>query len=229
MAKSESNHATTFIVFFAVIALAINSVRFREIYREREAQRSSQLAEQNQEQAQNAIQEAAAKHAQYVAQYVNPGFSKRPGTQSLALLVVNQNGKLDTQVASVIAAHFKSENVSVSSSFFTAKFISDNLFNKVFDGSTDILNQLGLTNSLDGVLLARETVQFVKNSASMDNLITANMTIEVQLVPVSGSVQNKTWKFIAAGAGFSQTEAESNAEDRLDKKISADTTISLSQ
>jgi len=150
MDKSESNHATTFIVFFAVIALAINSVRFREIYSERETQRSSQLAEQNQAQAQSAIQDAAAKHAQYVAQYVNPGFSKRPGTQSLALLVVNQNGKLDSQVAYVIAAHFKSENVAVSSSFFTAKFISDNLFNKIFDGSTDILNQLGLTNSLDG-------------------------------------------------------------------------------
>ena len=222
MDKSESNHATTFIVFFAIIAFAINSVRFHEIYGEREAQRS---AAQNQAQVQNAIQDAAARRAQYV----NPGFSKQPGTQSLAILVVNKKGTVDSQVASVIAARFKSEKVTVSSSFFKTTFISDNLFNKVFDGSTDILNQLGIADSLDGVLLARETVKFVKNSASLDNVITANMTIEVQLVPISGSVQNKTWKFIAAGAGFSQTEAESNAEDRLDKKISADTTISLSQ
>src|ERR1700733_7504486 len=189
MTKTELNHALAFIVFFSIIALAINAVQFHKIEHAQGVQQQTQLEV-----------ETVQKHAQYVAQYVNSGFSKQAGIKSLALLVVNQDGQLDSLVGSAIADRFKSETVSISSSFFKPKFVSDKLFASVFDGSTDILNQLELTNSLDALLLARETVQYVKNPASLDNLITAHMTLEVQVVPVSGSIQNKSWKFIADGA-----------------------------
>jgi hypothetical protein len=171
--------------------------------------------------------EAVQKHAQYVSQYVNSSFSKTAGIESLALVTVNSDGNSDSAVGTAVANHFKSDTVSISTSFFKSQFVSDNLFANVFDGSTELLKKLDLANSLDGLLLARETVQYVKNPASLDNLITANMTLEVQVVPVSGSIQNKSWKLTAAGAGFSKTEAESNAEERLIKKMSNDTTMSL--
>jgi len=146
----------------------------------------------------------------------------------MSFLKMARNGKTDQAVSSALANHFKSDTVKISTAFFKPEFVSDNLFGSVFDGSTDILKKLELANSLDGLLLARETVQYVTNPASLDNVITANMTVEIQLVPITGSTQNRTWKFTAAGAGFSKTEAESNAEDRLTKKISDDITMSLS-
>jgi hypothetical protein len=216
MTKTESNHATAFIVFFSIIALAINAVQFHKLEHTREVQQQGQ-----------AVKEATATHAAYVAQYVNSGFSKQAGIESLALVTVNSDGNSDSAVGTAIANHFKSDTVSISTSFFKSEFVSDKLFASVFDGSTELLKKLDLANSLDGLLLARETVQYTKNPASLDNLITANMTLDVQVVPVSGSIQNKSWKFIATGAGFSKTEAESNAEERLIKKISSDTTMSL--
>jgi hypothetical protein len=234
MVITESKHGLPFVVFFFVVALAINSVAFHRLGMERAVrQQTIQVAQQEQveavkktEQA-KVVQDAAAKHAQFVAQYVNSGFSKRAGIKSLAVLVVNQKGQSDSQVGSAIASHFKSENVKISSSFFKPQFVTDRLFAGVFDGSSDILNQLDLTNSLDALVLAEETVEFVTNSAALDNVITATMTVKVQVVQVSGDIENKSWKYIVSGAGFSQTEAESNAGERLIKKISDDKTMSL--
>jgi len=55
MFRTEPKHSTAFIVFFAIIALAINSVQFRELERERVAQQSRQLAAQAQADAQTTI------------------------------------------------------------------------------------------------------------------------------------------------------------------------------
>jgi len=249
MAKTETNHTTAFIVFFSVIALAINSVQFHKIEQARamqqqvfqqqqqaqadvekqaEAQKAAQQTAAAHEQSiKQAAQEAAAKHAQYVAHYVNPDFSKTAGTESLAVLVVKQDGRFDPTICTAIANHFKSGAVSISTSVFKPEFVSDKLFAKVFDGSTDILNKLDLANSFDALLLAKETVEYSKSPA-LDNLITANLTLEIQMVPVSANIQNQSWKFTSNGAGFSQTEAVSMAEDRVEKQISNDTKMSLS-
>jgi hypothetical protein len=228
MFRTEPKHSTAFIVFFAIIALAINSVQFRELERERVAQQSRQLAAQAQADAQTTIQETAAAHVQYVAQYVNPGFTKTSGIKSLALVVVNQNGAFDPTIGNALQNHFKSDTVKISTSLLKPNFVSEGLFTNLFDGSTDILKKLDLANSLDAVLLAREDVQFVNNPASLDNVLTANMTLEIQIVPVSSGIQNTTWKYTATGAGFSQFEAEANAKERLIKHINNDTTLSLS-
>jgi hypothetical protein len=245
MSTTESNHATTFIIFFSVIALAINSLQFHQVERARAVQ---QQVFQQQQQAQvdaekkmeeqkaaqqaeaarvQAIQQATVRHAQYVAQYVNSSFSKTTGTESLAVLVVNQQGQFDDAICTAIANRFKSGAVSISTSLFKPKFVTDNLFDNLFGGSTDILNRLDLANSLDALLLAKEAVEYSKSPA-LDNVITAHLTLEIQLVPVLGSTQTQSWKFTSNGAGFSQTEAVSMAEDRIIKQISNDTKMSLS-
>jgi hypothetical protein len=173
-----------------------------------------------------AIQEAAARHADYLARYLNSGFSRTPGSETLAVVVATGDGKLDHTVSTALANHFKSDTVKIFTSFFKPEFVSDKLFANVFDGSTEILNKLDLANSLDALLLARETVQYSK-TPSLDNLVTANLQLEIQVVPIAGSIQNHSWSFTANGAGFSQTEAKSNADERILKQIASDTKMSL--
>lgn len=235
MTKTESNHATAFIVFFSVIALAINSVQFHKIEQVRAVQQQvfqqeqqAQVDAEKQAEAQKAAQQAAAKHAQFVAQFVNSGFSKTPGMESFALVVATKDGKIDQNIGDTLAGYFKSGTVNISTSLFKPEFVSDKLFANLFGGSTELLKKLDLAHSLDGLLLASETVEYVKNPASLDNVLTANMTLEIHLMPIAGSIQSRAWKFTATGAGFSQTEALSNAEERLIKKMSNDSTMSLS-
>jgi multidrug efflux pump subunit AcrA (membrane-fusion protein) len=250
--ESEKSKLRWFIISLVVVALVINSLCFEAVsssrragqQRQQQAQQAQAQLQQQQQQAEvqlqqqqqiemekkaaalKAAQDAADAQAKFVARYVNSGFSKTPGSESLAIVVV-QNGKLDQTIAAALADHFKSDSIKVPTSFFKPAFVSDNLFGSLFDGSTEVLDKLILKNYLDGLVLAREAVQYTKNSTSLDNVLTANMTLEIQLVPVSSNIQKESWKFTATGAGFSQTEAESMAEERLIKQISNDTKMSL--
>jgi hypothetical protein len=218
-----------FVVFICVLAAI--AIFIYDGQKRREQKEATALARQAQEaqavaaQAQ-AIQDAAARHTDYLVRYLNSGFSRTPGGEMLAVVVATGDGKLDSTISTALADHFKSDTVKISTSLFKPEFVSDKLFDSVFDGSTEILNKLDLANSLDALLLARETVQYSK-SPSLDNLVTANLKLEVQLVPIISSLHNQTWNFTANGAGFSQTEAKSNADDRILKQIASDTKMSL--
>jgi hypothetical protein len=172
--------------------------------------------------AQKVAEDAAREHARFLDRYLSSGFSRIPGIKSLALVVATQDGKPDPAVSDALANHFKSDTVTISTSFFKPEFVSDKLFASVFDGSPEVLTKLELAKSLDALLLARETVKFSRNPASLDNVLTANVQLEIQLVPIVGNAKHRSWMFTTNGAGFSQAEALSMAEERLSKAISAD-------
>ena len=227
-----------FICVLAVIAIFIYSGQSRKeriaavelVQQENNvaAARAAEKAAQDAATARaQAVQDAAAERASFLARYVNGGFSKVPGTKTMALVVATQDGKPDSAMGTALASRFKSAAINVSTSFFKPEFVSDNLFGTIFDGSTEVLNRLELAHSLDALLLARETVKFSRNPAALDNVLTANVQLQIQVVPVAGNVQSQSWAFTANGAGFSQGEALQMAKERLIKQIASDTTMSL--
>ena len=237
MNETDTKHKTLFIVFFFFVALCINGTHSFHLQQQRvvlqspfvgqgEQQQQEQLEKQKAAAAQQAAVEAAKQHAAYLARYLNPGFSKTLGSKTLALVVATADGKLDHAISTTLANHFKNGTVEISTSFFNPEFVSDNLFANLFDGSAGIITKLELAKSLDALLLARLTVQY-STSPALDNVTTAHVKLEVQVVPVASSIQNQTWTFTANGPGFSQGEALSSAEERLTKQINNDTTMSL--
>ena len=232
MSKIETGRAVMFVVILSIIALCINSTQSHGARQQRtavvsaEEQQQQQLEMQKAAAAKQAAEDAAAKHAAFLARYLNAGFSKTPGSRTLALVVATDDGKIDRTISAALAGHFKNGTVQISTSFFKPEFVSDNLFASIFSGSTEIINQLELAKSLDALLLARLTVQY-STSPELDNVMTAHARLEVQVVPVAAGIQNQTWSFTANGPGFSQGEALSSAEERLTKQITNDTKMSL--
>jgi hypothetical protein len=236
MNGNEPAQRIWFIIIFFIVAFIINStphlsfstqnVRLQQQVPAYAPPVASQQQQEQAAAAQKSATDAAAEHSRFLARYLNAGFPRTPGNGTLALVVATENGQLDHPVGTALANHFKSGNVEISTSLFKPEFVSDKLFANVFGGSTEILNKLELANSLDALLLARETVQYSKDS-SLDNLISANMQLEIQVVPVAGNIQNQSWTFTANGAGFSQAEAKSMAVERLIKQINNDTKMSL--
>lgn len=242
MNSIDPKQATIFVIILAVIALVINSTReygrrensgaaFRQQVQQpvpeptlaAERQREMEAAA-----AHKAAQEdAAAKRAQFVARYLNNTSVKQPGVTAVAVVVMSENRKLNNTVATAFARHFDSGSVRTLSSLFTPEFISDGLFESAAGGSSDVVSKLDLANSLDTLLLAKQTVQYSRNP-SLENTITANMQLEVTAVSVAVRGRNQTWTFSANGAGFSQTQAREMAEERLMKQISDDTNIVVS-
>jgi hypothetical protein len=85
--------------------------------------------------------------------------------------------------------------------------------------------KLELTNSLDALLLAHQSVEYSSNP-SLENVLTANMKLKILAASIIGNAKSQTWTFTAVGTGFKQTDARAMAEERLIKQINADTNIS---
>ena len=173
-----------------------------------------------------AAQEAAIKHAQFLARYLNAGLPPKGHLRTVAVVVASEDKVMNRAVTEALTRHFKTGNVEIYPSFFNPEFVADNLFDGIFDGSGDYLNQLELAKSLDGLLLARQEVRYTSNP-SLENVLTATMKLNVIALPIAGQVEPKKWTFTAAGAGFKQQDARAMAEERIIKQIDTDTNMSL--
>ena len=173
-----------------------------------------------------AIQEAAARHARFLAQYLNASIPQKMGNKAVAIAVASENGTLNRAVAGAIADRFKKEPVQIISSLFKPAFVADGMFQEILNGSGGPFTRLDLANSLDGVVLAQQNVQYAQNP-SLQNVISATMQLKVAVVPVSDQSDGKTWTFTAYGPGFTKEVARQTAEERLIKQITTDTNMSL--
>jgi len=132
-----------------------------------------------------AIQQVAAEHAQYLARYLNAGLPQKQKSETVAIVVASENGKLNRTVTDALARHFKTGNFGINSAFFNPEFVSDGLFDDVFSGSGEVLNKLELAKSLDALLLARQEVQYAPNPSLGNVQIHFHPLIEVAVGDVT--------------------------------------------
>jgi hypothetical protein len=244
----NSKLAIAFICVLGIIAIFENGAldqmsrrhtqRVDAVIAKQKQQEAQQLHEQQREQeqrakeaaaaqaAEQAAQQAAAEHARFMAMYVDAGFARMAGTKTIAIVVASENGTRNKDVCAALINRFKKEPVQLVSSFFKPAFVSDGLFNDAFANSNDLFNRLELQKFLDGLLLAREKVQYSSNP-SLQNVITASMELDVKTLPIGSQADKQTWTFTAAGAGFTQADARAQAEERLIKQITNDTKMTL--
>ena len=169
------------------------------------AETARQAAQMRAERERLAAEKAAAEHAGFLARYVNPGFSRKPGMKAAAIAVESEDGKPNRVVSAALAGNFQNDTVEVVPSILKPEFVSDGLINDAFNDSSDLPRKLELAKSVDGLLLARETVEYSTNPALL-NVITASLRLEVLLKPVTGKNPARIWTFTANGAGFNQSD-----------------------
>lgn len=193
-----------------------------EISRKEDARRleeQQRLEKEKAAAAQSAMQLAAAQHANYLKRYVGTKEVRNAGDKRvLAVVAVSEDGKINSTVSQVIADVLKTDSMAVTPSLFTPEFVSDGLFAQALGDSRAILDKLDLSNSLGALVLARQTVLYSTNAA-LENIITANMRLEVLAVAVADSGVGKRLALTASGVGFKPEDARSQAEERLSKKI----------
>lgn len=178
--------------------------------------------------AQKAAKEAADAHAEFLARYTNTNFTRNPGIKMAAVAVAGENGTMNHAIGAALVNRFKGERLELSDSFFKPALVSDGLFNDAFNGASDLFNKLELAKALDALLLGRQDVQYSTNAA-LENIVTANMHLELVALPVAGQIQSQDWKFMATGAGTGPAEARQQAEERVIKQIRTDTNMSFLQ
>jgi hypothetical protein len=157
-----------------------------------------------------------------LARYLNTKVNRDAEVAILAVATSSDDATFDGAFASAITDRFASNNVRTVSGLFAPAFISDGLFTETFNGSLSPLRNLELTNLLDVLILAKQSVQYSTNK-SLNNTIMASLQLEVVGMPVAikGSKQGKT--FLATGLGFTKSEALAQAEERALQQVKSDT------
>ncbi len=135
---------------------------------------------------------------------------------------------MNEAVGAALASRFKTANVQPTTSFFKPTLITEGLFDDVFNGSGDIFQKLELPKYLDGLLLARQDVRYSTN-ADLNNIVTADMHLQVETLAVSRPVEGESWTLSAKGTGFNTADARMQAEGRIIKQIGDNPTMSLKQ
>lgn len=175
-----------------------------------------------------ALRAAAAEHERFLTKYVNTNITKRAGCQMVAVAVASERRDMNHGMGDNLVKRFQTEHVQLTDSFFKPELVTDGLFENTFNGATDLFNRLELAKTLDALLLARQTVRYETN-AELNDIVTAAMDLEIVLLPVTGQIGSRSWKFSALGTGFRPGDARKQAEERIVKQIEADTKMSVPQ
>jgi hypothetical protein len=173
---------------------------------------------------------AAVEHTKLLERYLNPGtYARKSGVKTVAIAAVSEHGKFNRAVNAGIASRLKTDSIEILPSLFTSEFVSDGVFSRACNDSSQITKALDLVKFLDVLLLTRQRVGYSTNGASLQNVITANMQLEVMISAVGAPNQPQAWTLTANGAGFTPNGARQLAEERLLKQIAKDPRMSLSQ
>lgn len=226
-----SNKVWAFVGAHVLIAILINSYLAgmvnHSLTRSRfESVPSSLLSQQTTpdpaELARRAKEDSARQHQEYLARHLNPGvYSRKSGTRTIAIVVVSEYGNFNPPVATAFANRVKGDSIEILPSLFTLQFVMDGLFDQTWNTSAHTFKALDLPNFLDAVMFARQRVQYSTNT-SLENVITANMQMDVLFAPVVANQLPQAWTFSANGAGFHLHDARTLAEERLIKQVAND-------
>ena len=196
--------------------------------RQQEAEQQRKDEEKRKEgEAEQKAKRAAEEHARFLARYVNTNFVRAAGVKTIAIATASETGAWNGAVGSALIGRFTNDEIRVVSSFFMPAFVSDGLLTRAFSNPGDLFSQLELPASVDGLLLAREKVEYSSNP-SLQNVISASMQLDVLVVPIGAQpVESQSWTFTSTGAGFKQSDARDQAEARILKQIAEDTKMAL--
>ena len=227
MKRITLGRVLAFVGVMTAVAFLVYLPFDRREQRQAQAALQQQRLFENQAMTRAAISTAAAEHAEYVARYLNRGLTRKLGFKMVAIANEFENDEGDRTIADALANHLKGPGIVFYTSFFKSAFYADDIFSDLFTGSREPVEKLDLTNTLDALLLAQEQVQYSTNGPDLDNVITANMKLEVAFLPFDMMRRQHTWTFLANGAGFNLGEARLNAQERLLKQIANDTNMTL--
>jgi hypothetical protein len=157
----------------------------------------------------NATVRAAVELATYRERYItaNSSFDR-------AVLIVDEKGNQNLPLSSLIADALRQKGAKTTVSFFKPAFVKDGLFAKAFIGQGDALDRLPLTNTIHNFVLGRQNVTY-KPNPELSGVITATMKLDLNAGVMDGLRSSASQSLQSIGAGFTEDEARTLAEERI--------------
>ncbi len=166
-----------------------------------------------------ARQQAEQQREAFLNNYLlSRSFINRPDSQEVAVLVIDEDNRVNHDITQKIASLLKTKRFNITSSLFSGNFVSDGMFERIFKGSAGDVNSLELPKHSDYIILGKKFVNFTENPDLL-NVLTAHVFIEIHVVSTRTGTVADSFNVSEVGAGFSKPNAESIAMERIFKKL----------
>lgn len=163
-------------------------------------------------------QRTVAEHNAFLAKYISaPSAAK---THGAAILVLDGSGNVSSGMNQRISATLNSKSVSAATSFFTHDFVRDGFFERLYSGNAELSRRLELKNHVGFLVLGKSNVSY-KENPDMQGMTTGVVNLEIHIVSSQTGAVTDSFSLSETGAGFTKTEAENQAMERISGKLTA--------
>lgn len=172
------------------------------------------------EMAKRAQENNAQERENFLNRYLlNRSFTNRHESHEVAVLTIDEGNKVSHDITQKFASLLKAKGFNVTASLFTIQFISDGIFEKIFNRDTGEAKKLELIKHADYIILGKKKVTFTENP-DMQSMITARAVVEIHIISAKTGVIEDSFSISEVGAGFSKSTSEGLATKRIIKKLS---------
>ena len=138
----------------------------------------------------------------------NHSLKNTPQTKEIIILFIDQDNNTEQNISDALGKIYKSQGFIVANSFFKNEFISDGIFNQLFEGETDLQKKMGLKQHADAICLGKLNISYRTNSK---NLTIADAQVNIKITSTGNDVTDKSYSETTTGTGVSEADAKSGA------------------
>lgn len=146
---------------------------------------------------------------------LNDQFKNKKGTNEMAVLIINTDNSINSDVTQKIATVYKnSKGYNTTTSLLSKQFIDDGLFNKIFTSEKFDFAKENIKDYADYICLGKFST--TTTTSELDNAMTkATATLEIKIVQTSNGAAINSFTKDVIGIGYSKQQAIKTAIETI--------------
>lgn len=155
------------------------------------------------------------------ASYINTTISKTPNYTNIAVTILDPDENISSSISSSVADIYTKSGMMGINGLFRNSFVHQSSFQKLFDGNSEIIAELKLSNHTDYLALGK--IQFsIKNGNLVSGSFVCTAALTMNIISIGEKALFKSFSLNATGNGATESQAQEEATQRLINKYSND-------
>lgn len=152
--------------------------------------------------------------AEDFSSYINTSFNNLSNENDVAVLIIDENGKILSPESNSISNIYKQAGNNVIIGLLRSSFIGKPEFQELYEGNSNIINNLKLLNYTDLLVIGK-----IKSSMRQGNLVAGTSvcttSISVNIISARSKSISKSFTISVNGNGVTEMQAKEKALQKL--------------
>lgn len=146
--------------------------------------------------------------------YINTSIINSSDYTNIAVTVLDESGNISSSISSSIADIYSQTGKKGNTGLFKSSFIHTSDFQELFNGNSEIIKKLRLSNHADYVVLGR--ISFSTNKGTLvEGTFVSEASIAISIISAKQQSIARSFSFSSKGNGVSEKQATDNALQKL--------------